>query len=71
MKSYALNSDHMHYKADINSMATLKKIGMRLPSQGTNQSRGTKQADRGRDWIGIFSPDSLRGEKSHCGKHCV
>ena len=49
MKSCALNSDHMHYKADINSMATLKKIGMRLPSQGTNQSRGTKQADRGRD----------------------
>ena len=32
MKSCALNSDHMHYKADINSMATLKKIGMRLPS---------------------------------------
>ena len=31
MKSCALNSDHMHYKADINSMDTLKKIVMRLP----------------------------------------
>lgn len=32
MKSCTLNSEHIHYKADINSMATLKKIGMRLPS---------------------------------------
>ena len=31
MKSCALNSDHMHYKADINSMDTLKRIVMRLP----------------------------------------
>ena len=31
MKSCALNSDHMHYKADINSMDTLKRIIMRLP----------------------------------------
>ena len=31
MKSCALNSDHMHYKADINSVDTLKKIVMRLP----------------------------------------
>ena len=31
MKSCALNSDHMHYKADINSMDTLERIIMRLP----------------------------------------
>ena len=31
MKSCALNSDHMHYKADINSMDTLKRVVMRLP----------------------------------------
>ena len=31
MKSCALNSDHIHYKADINSMDTLKRIVMRLP----------------------------------------
>ena len=31
MKSCALNLDHMHYKADINSMDTLKWIVMRLP----------------------------------------
>ena len=31
MKSCALNSDHMHYKADINSMDMLKRIVMRLP----------------------------------------
>ena len=31
MKSCALNSDHMRYKADINSMDTLKRIVMRLP----------------------------------------
>ena len=31
MKSCSLNSDHMHYKTDINSMDTLKRIVMRLP----------------------------------------
>ena len=31
MKSCALNSDHMHYKADIDSMDTLKRVVMRLP----------------------------------------
>ena len=31
MKSCAINSDYMHYKADINSMDMLKKIVMRLP----------------------------------------
>jgi len=31
MKSCALNSEHMRYKADINSMDTLKRIVMRLP----------------------------------------
>ena len=31
MRSCALNSDHMHYKADINSMGTLKRIVIRLP----------------------------------------
>lgn len=31
MKSCALNSCHMHYKADIDSMDTLKRIVMRLP----------------------------------------
>ncbi|XP_078357546.1 uncharacterized protein LOC144642460 [Oculina patagonica] len=31
MKNCALNSEHMHYKADINSMDTLKRIVMRLP----------------------------------------
>ena len=31
MKSCALNPDHMHYKADINSVDTLKRIVMRLP----------------------------------------
>ena len=30
-KSCALNSDHMHYKADINSMDMLKRIVMQLP----------------------------------------
>ena len=32
MKSCSLNSEHMHYKADIDSMDTLKKIVMRLLS---------------------------------------
>ena len=32
MKSCALNSEHMRYKADINSMDTLKKTVVRLPS---------------------------------------
>ena len=31
MKSCSLDSEHMHYKADINSMDTLKKIVVRLP----------------------------------------
>ena len=31
MKSCTLNPDHMHYKADINLMDTLKRIVMRLP----------------------------------------
>ena len=31
MRSCALNSDHMYYKADINSMDTLKRIVIRLP----------------------------------------
>ena len=32
MKCCALNSEHMRYKADINSMDTLKKVVMRLLS---------------------------------------
>ena len=33
MKNCILNSEQMRYKADINSMDTLKKVVMRLPSQ--------------------------------------
>ena len=33
IKNCILNSEHMCYKADINSMGTLKKVVMRLPSQ--------------------------------------
>ena len=32
MKTCSLNSEHMHYKADINSMDTLKMIVMMLPT---------------------------------------
>ena len=32
MESCVLNSDHMHYKADIISMDMLKRIVLRLPS---------------------------------------
>ena len=32
MTSCSLNSEHIHYKADINSIDTLTKIVMRLPS---------------------------------------
>ena len=31
MKNCILNSEHMHYKADINSMDTLRRVVMRLP----------------------------------------
>ena len=31
MKNCILNSEHMHYKADINSMETLRRVVMRLP----------------------------------------
>ena len=32
MRNCILNSEHMHYQADINSMDTLKRVVMRLPS---------------------------------------
>ena len=50
MESCALNSDHMHYKADNNSMDTLKRIVMRLPpylqAKWAEESNKLIEADR-------------------------
>ena len=72
MSSRALISEHMHYRADINSMATIKKIVMRLQShlQAKWAEVSNKLIEAGIK-SEFFSPDWLRREKSHCGKHCV
>ena len=50
MKSCTLNPDHMHYKADINSMDTLKRIVMilppHLPAKWAKESNKLIEAER-------------------------
>ena len=55
MKSCALNSDHMHYKADTSSMDTLKRIVMRLPphlqAKWAEQSNKLSEAEKGPEFL--------------------
>ena len=59
MKSCALNSDHMHYKADINSMDTLKRIVMSLPphlqAKWAEESNKLIEAEKGPEFSHMAS----------------